>query len=213
MEKHFTAETFRKQLKALCPLVDQVRLMLGAARHAFNRHSQVQLAEMARLQKTIILDLDPLFEEVEAGLAQTPAADQSHLLQLKGILSHLELMAHTVAGLAEPIRRKGNHGAILSDKDFFHLNDSFSRLMGLMRALVDILLHDDPSLKAYALRECQSLRDTCFGEETEHETRMMDSPGQPDAWSIYLEILDSFREILAHYQDIVNSLGGSPLQK
>jgi hypothetical protein len=35
---------------------------------------------------------------------------------------------------------------------------------------------------------------------------MTDSLGQPDAWSIYLDILDHSREILGHLMDILKIL-------
>jgi Na+/phosphate symporter len=207
MAEELKKEAFLEQLMALCPTVDNLRLMLGAARHAFNRHSLAKLEEIARLQDDITFDLDPIFKQLETGVGKSSDADKPYLLKLQGILSSLELMADKIAGLAEPIRRKGNHGAILSDKDLFHVNDLFSRQTGLLRALVDIFHHDDVSLKAYLLNEGQKLRDSCFLDEVEHETRMTDSPGQPDAWSIYLAILDHFRQILAHLMDIVKILG------
>jgi Na+/phosphate symporter len=206
MAKELKKEALLDQLKALCPTVDNLRLMLGAARHAFNRHSLAKLEEIAQLKDNIIFDLDPFFEQLEADLGKSPEADKPHLQRLQRILSHLELMVDKIAGLAEPIRRKGNRGAIFSDKDFFHVNDLFSQQMGLMRALVDIFLYDDASLKAYVLDESKKLRGTCFQEEVEHETRMMDGPGQYNAWSIYLIILDHFREILGHLLEIVGSL-------
>ena len=207
MAEELKKEAFLDQLKELCPTVDNLRLMLGAARHAFNRHSLTKLEEIARLKDDITFDLDPIFEQLEAGLGKSSEADKPYLLKLQGILSHLELMADKIAGLTEPIRQKGKHGAILSDKDFFHVNDLFSQQMGLMRALVDIFLYDDASLKGYVLNESQKVRGTCFQDEVEHETRMMDGPGQYNAWSIYLVLLDRFREILAHLMDIVRSLG------
>ena len=200
-------EAFLDQLKALCPIVDNLRLMLGAARHAFNRHSLAKLEEIARLKDDITFDIDPIFEQLEGGIKKSSEVDKPYLLKLQGVLSHLELMADKIAGLSEPIRRKGNHGAILSDKDFFHINDLFSQQMGFMRALVDIFHYDDVSLKAYLLYEGQKLKDSCFLDEVEHGTLMTDSLGQPDAWSIYLDILDHSREILGHLMDILKILG------
>jgi hypothetical protein len=75
-----------------------------------------------------------------------------------------------------------------------------------MRSLVDIFQINDASMKAYVLRESDKLTAGWFRSETDHETRMMDSPGQPDAWSIYLAILELSREILGHLEDIVKSL-------
>ena len=199
-------KAFLDQLKALCPTVDNLRLMLGAARHAFNRHSLAKLEEIARLKDEITFALDPIFEQLEGGLGKRSEVDKPYLLKLQGIVTHLELMANKIAGLSEPIRRKGNHGAILSDKDFFHINDLFSQQMGFMRALVDIFHYDDASLKAYLLFEGQKLRDSCFLNSVEHGSRMTDSLGQPDAWSIYLDILDHSREILGHLMDILKIL-------
>lgn len=207
MTEGFKKEAFLDHLKALCPTVDNLRLMLGAARHAFNRHSLVKLKEMALLQEDITLDLDPIFERVEAGLGKSPGADKPDLLKLQGILSHLEFAADSIARLADPIRRKSNHGAIFSDKEFFHVNDLFAQEMGFMRALVDIFLYNDAALKSYVLAESQKVRGTCFQDVVTHETRMLDSPGFHNAWSIYLDILDHFREILGHLMDIVKILG------
>ena len=205
MAEELKKEAFRNQLKALCPTVDNLRLMLGAARHAFNRHSQAKLEEIAQLQDTITFELDPIFEQIEVALDKSSKTDNPYLIRLHGVLSHLELISHKIAGLADPIRRKGNQGAIFSDTDFFKINDLFSQVTGLMRALVDIFLYDDPSLKAYVQNESQKVKETCYQGEIEHGTQMMDSPGQHNAWSIYITMLDRFGEILDHLMDIGRS--------
>lgn len=76
-----------------------------------------------------------------------------------------------------------------------------------MRALVDIFHHDDVFLEAYLLNAGQKFRDSCLLDEVEHATRKTDSPSQPDAWSINLDILDHTRKILGHLMDIVKILG------
>jgi Na+/phosphate symporter len=199
-------QDFKEQLKALCPLVDNIRLMLEAARHVFNRHSQTQLEKMAELHKDFTLDIDPFFEDVEAGLKKGSADDQPYLTRLQNVLTHLELMADRVASLAEQLRYKANHGVILSEEDFFVVNNLFSQITGFLHSLVDILQVNDPSLKAYVLQESEKQTDLWFRSEEDHRTRMMDSPGQPDAWSVYLAILERSREIAGHLADIIKSL-------
>lgn len=200
-------ETVLSRLQELSPTVENMRLMLGAARHAFNRHSQAKLAEIAELMEDITLDLDPIFEDLEADLEKASEADKPDLLKLKEIVSQVELTAHRIAGLAEPIRRKGNKGAILADKDLFCVNDLFSHLTGFMRTLVDIFHINDPALKAYVLSEGEKLRDECFRNEMEHESRMMEGPGQAGAWSIFIDLLNGFRDIMGHLLNIVKILG------
>ncbi len=56
-------------------------------------------------------------------------------------------------------------------------------------------------------KQAREVMNSCFLDEVEHETLMTDSPGQPHAWSIYLAILDHFRQILAQLMDIVKILG------
>ena len=199
-------KVFREQLKGLCPQVDQVRLMLAAARHAFNRHSQAQLEEMARLHKTFTLDLDPWFEKVKKDRRKASADDKAYLLKFEKVLTELELMAHKVASLEEHLRYKAKKGVILSDKDVFAINNVFSKLGGFLQTLVDIFQINDAALKAYVLEETQKLAGSSFQSGTAHETGMMDTPGQPDAWSVYLAILEVSREVVKHLEEIIKSL-------
>lgn len=199
-------KTFRDQIKALCPLVDNIRLMISAARHAFNRHSQAQLEAMVRLHKAFTLEIDPFFERVEAGEKKGAAAEQPDWVKLRKVLTHLELMADRIASLADHLRYKANHGVILAEQSLIVVNNLFSDLTGLMQTLVDIFELNDPSLKAYVLQECRKLTDAWFREQVAHETRMMDGFGQPDAWSVYLAILERGREVAGHLTDIIKSL-------
>jgi Na+/phosphate symporter len=199
-------QAFQDQLQALCPLVDNMRLMIAAARHAFNRHSQAQLEEMARLQKDFTLQIDPFFETVEAGLKKASADDKPYLQKLQRILTNLELMADKLTSLADHLRHKAKQGAILSDHDFYSVNNLFTHLSGFMEILVDIFQVDDAPTRAFVLQEGQKIRDVWFRSETDHETRMMDTPGQPNAWSIYLAILQVSREVLGHLEEIVKGL-------
>lgn len=207
MAEEIREKAFREQLDALCPTLDNLRLMLGAARHAFNRHSSKELEELAKLQDTLTLDLDTVFEKVELALKKKRQAEKPYLLRLHGILTHLEIIgAHAVA-LAEPIKRKTRDGVIFSDEDFTYLNNLFSAHTGLMRALVDVFKQDNPTLRTYMLNESKKLIEECFAAATDHQTRMMEGVGQPQAWSIFLSILDHLRLILRHLIDIVKLLG------
>jgi|UniRef100_A0A7V6A2R8 Na+/phosphate symporter len=199
-------QAFREKLKALCPLVDSVRFMVEAARHAFNRHSQAQLENIAELHNNFTLDIDPFFEDVEGGLKNGSADDQPYLSRLQNILTHLEVMADGVAGLADQLRYKANHGVILSEDDFFVVNNLFSQLTGFLHSLVDVLQVNDPALKAYVLQESQKQTDLWFRSEEDHRARMMDTPGQPDAWSVYLAILERSREIVGRLVAIIKNL-------
>lgn len=196
----------RKLLKDLCPLVDLVREMLGTARHAFNRHSKAELDKMARLHTEFTVKIDPLFQRVEEELGKSSSAGNPVWLTFKEVLTRLELLAYEISRLSEPLQQKANRGAILADAQLFQVNDAFSRLTGLLRTLADILQTNDPALKAYLQKEGERLREECLGNQTSLETRMMDSPGQPGAWSVYIGILERFRDCLAHLCGLVKCI-------
>ncbi|MCL6622252.1 MAG: hypothetical protein K6T55_09150 [Syntrophobacterales bacterium] len=197
----------KKLLKDLCPLVDLVREMLGSARHAFNRHSRAELDKMARLHTEFSLKIDPFFQRVEEELEKPAHHGKAQWLLLKEVLSRLELLAHEISRLAEPLQQKANRGAILSDQDLFQVNDAFSRLTGMLRTLADVFATDDPALKAYIRQECERLEQECFGHQAAHQGRMMDSPGQPGAWAVYVALLQRFRDCIGHLRPLVESLG------
>jgi Na+/phosphate symporter len=198
---------FAHQLHALCPIVDTLRLMFGAARHAFNRSSKAELEELAKLQDTFTLDIDVFFEDVEKGLEKAGASDKPALLRLQGILTHLEIVGANISAMSDPIRRKIKFGATFADVDFYYLNNLFTQHTGFMRGLVDVFKHDDSMLRSYLLHESQKIIEQCYRAGVDHETRMVDGFGQPEAWSIYLSILDHTRIILRHVMDIVKALG------
>jgi len=209
MVQAFTHKAFVAELQALRPTVDNIRNMLGAARHAFNRHSVKELETLAALHRTVTLELDLVFEKVENLMANKASGEQTWLPRLQGLLTHLEIMTAHVAALAEPIRMKCKSGALFTDEDVFFINNFFSKLTGFMRGLVDVFKYRDPLLRKYLLTEAEALLAECFAIAQDHETRMMDGFGHPQAWGIFLAILDQGRLILRHFMDVVRMLDGA----
>ena len=149
----YSEKYYRTTLTALSPSIDNIRLMVGAARQAFNRGSLIELAEIQRLQDIITLDLDEIFEEIELVQAESENAGNAYLKKLYTLTGQLEHIADEVKRLGEPIRRKIQESALVTDKDFFHVNDLFTHVKGLLRGLADLFHAENPSLKKYLLSE------------------------------------------------------------
>ncbi len=177
--------------------------MVGATRQAFNRSSLAELAEIKRLQEIITLDLDEFFEEIEITQAEPANAGNFYLKKLYGILGHLEHIADEVKRLGEPIQRKIKEASLIADKDYFHVNDLFTHVKGLLRGLADLFHAENPPLKRYLLAEADQLLEHCFKAATDHETTMTHSFGHPHAFAIYLEIVEKFKLILNHLKNII----------
>jgi Na+/phosphate symporter len=203
MKTDYSETYYRAKLAALSASVDHIRLMVGAARQAFNRSSLAELEEIDRLQEIITLDLDEFFEEVELAQAEKAQADNPYLKKLYGVLGHLEHMADEIKKMAEPIRRKIKESTLIADRDYFHVNDLFTHVKGLLRGLADLFHAENKALKTYLLGDADQLLETCFKAATEHETTMSHSFGHPHAFAIYLEMLQKFKLLLNHLINLI----------
>ncbi len=203
MKLEYLEKYYRVQLAALSPTVDNIRLMVGAARQAFNRSNLAELEEIKRLQDIITLDLDEFFEEVELAQAERTNDGNPYLKKLYGVLGHLEHIADEMKQLGEPIQRKIKEAALIADKDYFHINDLFTHVKGLLRGLADLFYDENKPLKNYLLAEANNMIEGSFQAAVEHETTMTHSFGHPHAFAIYLEMLERFKFILNHLINIL----------
>lgn len=199
----------RERLKKLAPVVDNLRRLGAAARHAFNRNSEAELAEMARLQELITLDLDDFFLEIEELQAKAAGEVDPEVQRLEAILTHLEHIGALLMQLEGPIRRKISENLIIGDRDFFHLNDLFICLKGFFRGLSDLFHTANPALTRYLLNKVQEMRQGCFAAETAHETTMTMSVGQPHAFAVYLEMIGTLNQIMERLAKIIQLLPDS----
>ncbi len=202
-----TATAFlRPRLRQLAPVVDNLRRLGAAARHAFNRNSLAELEEIQRLQDLITLDLDDFFLEVEELQAQTGDKLDPEVQRLYAILTHREHIAALLRQLEGPIRRKISESMIIRDQDFFHLNDLFACLKGLLRGLSDLFHAANPLLARYILTKAREMQQGCFVAETAHETEMTMSFGQPHAFAVYLEMINFLGQVLERLIQVVQLL-------
>jgi Na+/phosphate symporter len=210
MKSEYSEKYYLTKLAALSPTVDNLRLMLGAARQAFNRSSLAELEEIKRLQDIITLDLDEFFEEVELAQAEKTNDGNPYLKKLYGVLGHLEHIGDELKQMAEPIERKIRQATMIGDQDFFHVNDLFTHVKGLLRGLADLFHAENQPLKKYLLAEANNMLECCFKAGAEHERRMTYTFGQPHAFAIYLAMLEKNKLILNHLISIVKIMDEQP---
>ncbi len=210
MKTNYSDTYYHTTLADLAASVDNIRLMIGAARQAFNRSSLTELEEILRLQDIVTLDLDEYFEEIELAQSEPDNADNAYLKKLYGILGQLEHCADEIKQMAEPIHRKIKEATMVSDQNFFHLNDLFTHVKGLLRGLADLFHAENPPLKKYLLAEADTMLESCFKAGAEHERRMTHTFGQPHAFAIYLALLEKIKLILNHLISIVKIMDEKP---
>jgi len=194
---------------ALSPAIENLRRMLGAARHAFNRNSLEDLQELTRLRGVTSQEIKATLEQVERATAERSEAERVPLLRIHEILNRLQLMCENIAALAEPIRKKIVDKLLFTDKAFFDVNYIFTHQTGLMRSLLDFLRTDNQLLGKYAEEEGQNIIQVCLNAATEHENRLIEGICLPQASPVFLGMLDHMRLICRHVLGIVKLRGGT----
>ncbi|MBP1725269.1 MAG: hypothetical protein H6Q51_567, partial [Deltaproteobacteria bacterium] len=128
---------------ALSPVIENLRRMLGAARHAFNRNNLEDVQELTRLRGVTSQEIKATLEQVESATAKRPEAERIRLVRIHEILNHMQLICENIAALGEPIRKKILDKLLFTDKAFFDVNYVFTHQTGLMRSLLDFLKTDN----------------------------------------------------------------------
>lgn len=195
-------------LDALSPVIENLRRMLGAARHAFNRNSLEDIQELTRLREVTSPEIKATLERVQSATAKRPEAERVPLVRIHEILNHLQLICENIAALGEPLRKKMIDKLLFTDKAFFDVNYLFTHQTGLMRSLLDFLKTDNPLLRKYVEEEAQNLIQMCLNAATEHENRLIEGICLPQASPVFLGILDHMRLICRHVLGVVKLRGG-----
>lgn len=196
-------------LDALSPTIENLRRMLGAARHAFNRNSLEDLQELTRLRGVTSQAIKATLEQLESATAEKSEAERVPLVRIHEILNHLQLICENIAALGEPIRKKNIDKLLFTDKAFFDVNYIFTHQTGLMRSLLDFLRTDNQLLRKYVDEEGQNIIQVCLNAATEHENRLIEGICLPQASPVFLGMLDHMRLICRHVLGIVKLRGGT----
>jgi len=196
-------------VEALSPVIENLRRMLGAARHAFNRNNLEDVQELTRLRGVTSQEIKATLEQVESATAKRPEAERIRLVRIHEILNHMQLICENIAALGEPIRKKILDKLLFTDKAFFDVNYVFTHQTGLMRSLLDFLKTDNQLLRKYSEEEAQNLIEVCLNAATEHENRLIEGICLPQASPVFLGILDHMRLICRHVLGVVKLRGGT----
>ena len=201
-----TRHIFKEQTALLNPIVDHLIDMTAAARTAFNRHSRASLADLAHLKQTAIQEISLAARQVDELASKGAGEERAAYYKLLSILTHLNMIAETFAGLSSPLEKKIKDAVLFSDKAVTQTNRLFDSAAGLLRTLLDILLTDNDFLKKYAVDESRKLSHNCMVFASEHEDRLIEGVCAPQAAPIFLAILDRMQILGQHQMEIARLL-------
>ena len=199
-----------EQVAALSPIIDKLLTMMGAARDAFNRHSQAGLRELHSLQNLVAQAIHDMAGQVKSLIARKSEDERLDSNRVQGILDHLKIIGDNIGQCADPIERKIRGAILFSEKAVTQANFLFDQHSGMIRSIKDIIKTDNELLKNYLMEEGRKLGQACVSFATEHEERMIEGLCLPQAAPIFLDLLDRMRAIAHHEVDIATLLIRKP---
>lgn len=193
-------------LEQVSSIFDKLVNMVGLARNAFNRHSRGPVEELKTLQAEVVREISAALQQLEELPARKSEPDRAVRLRLQSALTHLQIIAEALSGLAEPIQKKIKDAVLFSDKAVAQVNALFDHQAGILRSLLDIIKTGNDFLKKYALEEGHKQLQACNDFATEHEARLIEGLCLPQAAPLFLALLDRLRTMCRHEVDIAHLL-------
>ncbi len=120
--------------------------------------------------------------------------------------SHIELMEDNVLSLLSTIRTKIEESMLFSDKAVDELNFLFKNTKGILKSTADALVTQNRILGKQILIEEEAIRQKACDYETVHEDRMISGVCVPKASKLYIDMVNSIREINWHVRQVLERM-------
>ncbi len=186
---------FAKESKPLASLIDMlqdIQGMLGAVIRGFNQHDLSALKEA----EEIGMGIDRKEKELTPLILESIQSDDEIDRKLINFPGYMERMGDNLESILNTTRTKIKEGILFSDKAVNEINDLFEKTTELVNCIKDLLLTHNPVLLNYVIDKGAEYYDLATDYETEHEERLIKGVCLPHSSPIYLDILDSLKEII-----------------
>ncbi len=198
-----TPDSLRDAILEMC---EQAEKMLRLARDGFQRGSGSTLEGVAPLSRTLHLREKRLTEHVAMQMREYPGS----LGAAEGLAflpAALERIADSVEALAERTDRIHREGISVSERGLAEVRELFSRGLDLLAAIAEVVRSGDQG-RAAAVREAgEGFQALCDEVASSHQDRLLRGICAPRSSSIFLAMLDNFREIERYIRRMSVDLG------
>jgi len=186
-----TPEALRDAVLEMC---DMAGRMLGLIRNAFLRHSPAALEQVGALGRDLHLREKRLTDHVAMQLREYPwsLGTAEHLAFLPAAL---ERIGDSVESLARCVSTVHQEGIPFSDQATAEVLDLFGRASALVERLGVVIRVGERAGLAIIREEGHQFQAVSDGAATGHQERLLRGDCAPRASSLFLAMLDYFREI------------------
>ncbi|MGR3179601.1 MAG: PhoU domain-containing protein [Candidatus Anammoxibacter sp.] len=132
--------------------------------------------------------------------------ERKYISGLITVGNHIELIEDNVLKLLGTIRKKIENSMLFSDKAVDELNYLFSNTKGILKSTADALVTKNRIIGKHILEEEEIIRNKACDFETVHEDRMISGVCVPEASRLYIDMVNSIREINWHIRQVLEKM-------
>lgn len=202
---------FDKELEeltvSLSKLCYKAAEILGMSIEGFTRHSIKIIDDTEKLSKELHYEETGLVAKLLTKAKMTSSGKQKKYISgLITIGNHIELIEDNVLNLLSTIRKKVEEAILFSDKAVDELNFLYSNTKGIIKSTADALVTKNRILAKHILEEEATLREKACAYEAVHEDRMVSGVCVPEASKLYIDMVNSIREINWHARQVIERM-------
>ena len=195
---------FIDELRGMCYKAEK---MLDISLQGFSKHSIKLIEKAEKLSKELH------YEEVDfaAGLVEKAKSlgsdsEKKHLMGLVSVGNHIEMIEDNVLRLLNCIKTKVNESMLFSEKAVDELDYLFSNTRDVLKNTGDALATENKAIIKHVLDTEASLSQVADTYEIEHEDRLVSGLCTPKASVLYLDMVNSIKEINWHIKQVLERI-------
>lgn len=174
-------------------------------RNGFNQHSFKILEQASEKARFLHKSENSILEKMIGDIKEHPNARF-----FVAIPPHLERIGDKLESMINCTRIKTSEVIMFSDKAVNELNYLMDTVKNILKCMKDMIITRNGVLIKTTLDEAETFGKIASDYATEHEERLISGTCAPRASSIYLDMLDSLREIAVHSKEIAQVVASIP---
>jgi len=201
-------EKTKEALKAMYDMADNAENCISSLQTALIYNSSKPLKDC----ETTVKDIKKTEAVITKKIAEL-AKDNPDLKQYVSVPAHLLRIGENIEKLSELMDKKIKDDILFSDKAVTEITFLLQRIVDVMRPTSDIILAKNTILGRYVQESEEGIVKRATEYATLHEERLIEGLCLPVASSIFINMLDSIKNIAWHAKEITSKLVGWMLPK
>ncbi|MBI5677980.1 MAG: hypothetical protein HZC52_05700 [Planctomycetes bacterium] len=191
------SDDIKSVLERIGSMCFKAESILNLCMDGFMKH-KVDLIDEARKVSPAIRTEGNELRTLLSKKATEPDANKELIKSLMSIVSSIEMAVTGLDSTLQHVRAKISEGVLFSDKAVGEIRHLFKETLDILKTAGDTLVTKNEVLMKYVVDKYKNLDEIVEGYAEGHEERLIKGLCQPQASTVYLNIMDSIMTVVWH---------------